>query len=816
MKFMVRSKVDFSSIPGAQSMRWNSINLVRMNSVTVLALLRLQLLCSICSCCLLSLLAAPTLAHPPSRRLPIVTPQSAGFDAARLDQIDTSIQKALDEKKLPGCVVLIGRQGKVALLKAYGVKRLLPSPEPMTTDTLFDLASLTKPIATATSVMRLVEEGKIRLRDPVAMHLPEFGVNGKEKITIEQLLTHQGGLIADNPLSDYAGGPEKAIEKLLAIGVTSPHGTKFVYSDVGFEVLGELVKNVSGKPLNQYAAEKIFQPLGMQETTYLPGEALKLRAAPTEQRDGKWMQGEVHDPRAFALGGVAGHAGLFSTAEDLALYADMLLRSGAAPEGRVLGEATVRTMTTRHPVSSGYRGLGWDIQTGFSSNKGETMSPSAFGHGGFTGTGIWIDPQLDLFVIFLSNRVHPDGKGLVNPLIGTVGTIAASAIVEPGALSGGTAHRVLCGIDVLQREAFERLKGRKIGLITNHTGVTRNGQTTVQAFHEAKNLELKVLFSPEHGIAGALDQNKITDSRDEATGLPIYSLYGESRSPSEKSLEGLDTLVFDIQDIGCRFYTYVSTMKLAMEAAAKQKIEFVVLDRPNPLGGLIIEGPLLDEGAESFVAYHNVAIRHGMTVGELAKMMNEERKIGVDLEVVRLEGWNREAYFDQCDLAWINPSPNMRSMNAALLYPGVGLWEMTNLSVGRGTDTPFELIGAPYIDGRTLAAQLNAAKLPGVSFLAKDFTPTASKFKNEKCGGVAIIITDREKIRSLDIGLAIAHQLKTLYPKQWQTKELNRLLGNQKTSDAIRGGATPQEIRRDASENLKTFLARRAKFLLYQ
>jgi uncharacterized protein YbbC (DUF1343 family) len=754
-------------------------------------------------------------AQAPSRRLAVISPDAAGFDATRLAQVDTAIQKALDEKKMPGCVVLIGRQGKVAYLKAFGSKRHLPSVEPMTTDTIFDLASLTKPIATATSVMRLVEEGKVRLRDPVATHLTEFAVNGKEKITVEQLLTHQGGLIADNPISDYAPGTEIAVDKLMAIGLSNPPGTKFVYSDVGFMVLGELVKRVSGKPIHEYAREKIFEPLGMSETSYLPNEPLRSRAAPTEQRDGKWMQGEVHDPRAFALGGVAGHAGLFSTAEDLALYADMMLMRGAAPKGRVLGEATVNQMTTRHPVSSGYRGLGWDMQTGYSANKGETMSSSAFGHGGFTGTGIWIDPELDLFVIFLSNRIHPNGKGLVNPLIGTIGTIAASSLIESGTVNGIASTKVLCGIDVLERESFKRLEGRKVGLITNHTGITREASTTIQAFHRAKNLELKTLFSPEHGIAGALDQSNISDSRDRDTGLPIYSLYGESRSPSEKSLEGIDTLVFDIQDIGCRFYTYVSTMKLAMEAAATRKIKFVVLDRPNPLGGVIVEGPVLDEGAESFVAYHAVPIRHGMTVGELAKMLNEECKIGADLEIVPIEGWNRAAYFDQCGLTWINPSPNMRSVNAALLYPGVGLWEMTNLSVGRGTDTPFEVIGAPWINGPELAAALNGAGLAGVSFIAREFTPSVSKFKGEKCGGVAIIITNRARVHPVDIGIEIAHKLKSLYGEKWHTKELNRLLGSQKTANALLQGFTLEEIKAAYAKEAKKFADRRAKFLLY-
>lgn len=762
------------------------------------------------------LLGATATAQSTPRRLPMVSPQSAGFDSNRLAQIDVAVDKALAEKKMPGCVVLIGRKGKVAYFRAYGAKRLLPSVEPMTTDTVFDLASLTKPIVTATSVMRLVEQGKVRLRDPVSMHLPDFAANGKEKITVEHLLTHQGGLIADNPMSDYADGPEKSIERLMAIGVTHPPGTKFVYSDVGFLILGELVKRIGGKALNEFAREEIFEPLGMHETNYLISESLMARAAPTEQREGRWIQGAVHDPRAHALGGVAGHAGLFSTAEDLALYADMMLQRGAAPKGRILGEATWNRMTTRFPVSSGYRGLGWDMQTGYSSNKGETMSHGAFGHGGFTGTGIWIDPQSDLFVIFLSNRVHPNGKGLVNPLIGAIGTIAASSLIDLPESSSPAASQVLCGIDVLQRESFKRLEGRKIGLITNHTGVARDEITTIQAFHRAKNVELKALFSPEHGIAGALDQSNIGDSRDLETGLPVYSLYGESRSPSEKSLEGLDTLVFDIQDIGCRFYTYVSTMKLAMQAAAKAKIKFVVLDRPNPLGGLIVEGPVLDDDAKSFVAFHTTPVRHGMTVGELAGMLNEEEKIGADLEVVLLEGWSRGVYFDQCGLIWIDPSPNMRSLNAALLYPGVGLWEMTNLSVGRGTDTPFEVIGAPWIDAREMADALNRADLAGVSFIAKEFIPKSSKFKGEKCGGVAIIITHRDRVRPVDIGLEIARQLRLRYPAQWQTQELNRLLGSKSTADAIQINETLAEIKQNYARKVSDFNRRRAQFLLYR
>lgn len=369
-------------------------------------------------------------------RLPHVPPADVGLNAERLKEIDAIVQVGLDQKKMPGCVVLVGRREKVVLLKAYGNKRLEPKIEPMTTDTVFDLASLTKPIATATSIMILVDEGKLKLDEPLATYLPEFAAAGKENVTVRQLLIHVSGLIPDNSIKDYDDGPEKALQRVFALKPLTPPGERFAYSDMNFVVLGELVKKLSGQSLRDYSREHIFQPLGMQETTYLPGEDLQQRAAPTQQRDGKWMQGEVHDPRAFKLGGIAGHAGLFSTAEDLALYASMMLRRGERAGTRILSEDTWKLMTSPNKVPArrtngseyeGLRGLGWDMKTGYSNNRGDTLSSAAFGHGGFTGTAIWIDPENDLFFIFLSNRVHPDGKGLVNPLIGKIGTAVGKA-----------------------------------------------------------------------------------------------------------------------------------------------------------------------------------------------------------------------------------------------------------------------------------------------------------------------------------------------------------------------------------------------------
>ncbi len=751
----------------------------------------------------------PAIAWSAEMRLPAQSPESAGLDGQRLKAIDDIVAEGIAAGEMPGCVVLIARRGGIVSLKAYGDRQVEPQRVAMTTDTVFDLASLTKPIATATSVMQLVDEGRLRLDDRIAQCIPEFGQNGKEDITVYQLLTHQGGLTPDNALGDYQDGPQSAWERIFALGLRAEPGTRFIYTDVGYIVLGELVRRVSGKDIHQFSREHIFQPLGMQETGYLPAESLRERAAPTERREDRWMRGEVHDPRAFLLGGVAGHAGLFSTAEDLAVYAQMLLDRGRRGEVRILSERTVAMMTIGYPVPDALRGLGWDVRSGYSSNRGATFSSTAFGHGGFTGTVIWIDPRLELIFIFLSNRLHPDGQGSVNRLAGRIGSVAADAIVDLPKPAMRT------GIDVLQRDDFRPLAGRRVGLITNQTGINRDGESTIRLLAEAKNVELVALFSPEHGLQGRLDVARIADSRDETSGLPVFSLYGESRKPTAESLQGIDTLVFDIQDIGTRFYTYISTMGLAMETAAENGLRFVVLDRPNPIGGVDVSGPVLDAGRESFVGFHRMPVRHGMTVGELATMFRAERKLDLDLQVVQIEGWQRDQDFDRTALPWINPSPNMRSPLEALLYPGIGLLETTNLSVGRGTEIPFEVIGAPWLDGSQLANGLNALNLPGVYFVPIVFAPTASKFQGERCGGVRILVTDRRAYRSVQTGLQIAVQLRQQYPDEWQAAAYDRLLGNQAVLKALLDGSSVTELETIWEPEWNAFRKRREAHLLY-
>ena len=784
-------------------------------------------------------------------RLPIVTPEEIGLDSATLAFIDVEVQKGLDAKSMPGCVVCIGRSGKIAYLKAFGNKQVQTETESaraMTTDTVFDMASLTKPLATATSVMVLVDQGKIDVDAKVAQYMSEFdtpdsvvGPDYRRDITVRQMLTHMAGFIPDNHLRDYQNGTAKAIENLLALKPTSTPGSEFKYSDVSFQLLGLLVERVSGKDVNAFSQEHIYKPLGMSETTYNPNAELSRRAAPTQNRE----LGKVHDPRAFLTDGIAGHAGLFSSAEDLAVYATMMLNKGRFPgKARILKAETVDMMATLNRVTRGYRGLGWDMRSSYSGNRGQNMSPRAFGHGGFTGTSMWVDPGHDLFVIFLSNRVHPDGKGSVNPLAGRIGTIAVDAITDMpkgneaiienvkatvehyqqlAKKSNATANGALTGLDTMALDDFAFLKGKRVGLITNQTGSTKDG-TFITSFLKDKGVELTALFSPEHGFTGTVDHDGIKDTKDPNTGLTVFSVYGETREPTPEMLENVDVLVFDIQDVGVRFYTYTSTMGLGLEAAAKKGIPFVVLDRPNPIRGDHVAGPILQPGLEAFVAYHKMPVQHGMTMGEMAVMMAVERKFDVDLHVVPCAGWERSQDYDATKLPWINPSPNMKSLTAAYFYPGVGLIEFTNVAVGRGTDCPFEHFGAPWIEGeqgaKKLADALNeAAKkadLVGVSFAPTSFVPSYREFVDETCYGVKLTLEDRQVLKPVRLGLVIMTTMRKLYPETWNTKNLNTLFLHNECRQMVLDGASVADIEAVWQKDFDRFMQRRALYLLYK
>jgi uncharacterized protein YbbC (DUF1343 family) len=387
---------------------------------------------------------------------------------------------------------------------------------------------------------------------------------------------------------------------------------------------------------------------------------------------------------------------------------------------------------------------------------------------------------------------------------------------QPAAAPARSTAAVLPGIDVLARDGFAPLEGKRVALLTNHTGLTADGRSTIDVLHQAKQLQLVALFSPEHGIRGTLDQENVASSRDEKTGLVIHSLYGQTRRPTDAMLEGIDAVVVDIQDIGTRFYTYMTTVAFVMEEAAKRKIEVVVLDRPNPINGWQIEGPAVDEGLEGFIAYFRaMPIRHGMTLGELTRLFNDENKIGAALTVVQVANWRRDDWFDDTGLPWVNPSPNMRNLNQETLYPGIGATEYSNISVGRGTDQPFEQIGAPWIDGREFAAALNARGLPGIRFYPTAFTPTSSKYAKERCEGVFMVITNRSALQPVRVGLEIAAMLWKLYGDKYQMENTERLFGSRKPLERVKAGEDPARVAADWLTAEANWRRLRAKYLLY-
>jgi len=377
------------------------------------------------------------------------------------------------------------------------------------------------------------------------------------------------------------------------------------------------------------------------------------------------------------------------------------------------------------------------------------------------------------------------------------------------------AAQTLAGIDVLEAQGFAPLVGKHVGLITNQTGIDRNRRSTIDLLAHAPGVKLVALFSPEHGIRGTLDE-RVSSTTDAATGLPIHSLYGETERPTDAMLAGVDTLVFDIQDAGVRFYTYITTMGYAMEAAASHHIAFYVLDRPDPLGGDRIEGPMLDRGRTSFVGYFPMPVRMAMTLGEMAQMFNAEKKIGCDLHIIRMQNWWRVVWFSNTGLPWVNPSPNLRSPTAEILYPGLEILQAGGVSVGRGTARPFEVLGAPWIHGNELAAYLNRRAIPGVRFEAEKFTPDSGLYKGELCDGVKIVLTDRDALQAMRMGIEIASALGKLYPGKFETAKMIFLVGNAATIQQLVKGADPAAIVASWNNDLEAFDRMWSKYLLYR
>jgi SSS family transporter len=974
--------------------------------------------------------------------------------------ITTLLDTATAAHQLPGAVVLIGHNNKVVFEQAYGNRKLAgepgldgkPSPaEPMTEDTIFDMASLTKDLATATAIMQLYEAGNITsFDDPLEKYLPAFNESHdptRSKVTLRMLLTHTSGAAPDVDLRDAWGlaAPDRAegLHRALTTPLKDKPGTTFTYSDINFILLGDLIETLSGQREDDYVTEHIFLPLGMAETRYLPidkvcgphkivgaaivwtpsppgrigmvcprtlwGTGILERVAPTTHDDESksnpaanphfdmLTRGTVHDPTTRRMGGVAGHAGVFSTAHDVSLYASALLEKLLHNTGPFpLKQSTLQLMTTpeqpghtpnqiaaanaaeQSAISAGdkptlpglaphypaipgqnLRGYGWDIDTAFSKPRGAIFPIGSFGHTGFTGTSLWMDPASDTYVILLANAIHPRGGTPISNLRGQVATAAALALrleqpsglkgtgfspsvpsppqAGASALEGATTpdpdalHRrlsdaeaarrkatvaelkkdyskwldqdvrgpicqdptpntvptpngwtclanTLTGIDVLEQTHFAALKDvHKIALFTNQSGLDAQGRRTVDVLLSLipYPLSLSLLFSPEHGLTTNLDTVQIANSTDPTTHLPIISLYGahpSDRRPTHDQLKDLDAVVIDLQDAGVHFWTYEAAVGYFLEAASTEQtqyhhdLEIILLDRPNPIGGVAMEGPISDPGLESYVNYMPLPVRHGLTLGELARYIVATKHLATHLSVVPMQHWSRTEYFAQTGLPWTNPSPNLRSPEAAILYPALGLIETTNLSVGRGTAQPFSFFGAglaptkpsnstatggltdstspttpggPFIAGphpamsgepqpstpkawfqaTEVANYLTARNIPGVTF-----TPTSEAiaetadhypFHGQTIEAVRVTLTDPKVADTPELGIEILAALHHLYPTQFNLARAMPLVCNKATMDALTRGDAPRDIAATWQPALTAFRTATAPYLLY-
>jgi SSS family transporter len=901
----------------------------------------------------------PEAAHPAHTASPLSTNNTT----PDFTLLTTLINDAIAAHKLPGAVVLIGHDNHIVFEQAYGDRKLAnepgldgqPSPaEPMTEDTIFDMASLSKCLSTATAVMQLYEQGKLKFDDPIETYLPAFNPDHdptRAKVTIRMLLTHTSGEAPDVDLKSNWGLAAPDFDAGIHLALTTPlkaaPGSIFEYSDINFILLGYLVQTLSGEPLDVYAQQHIFMPLGMTETRYLPlakacgphrvyGSAIAWAPAPRGRMTyacpkGDWstsllpriapeahddehetdpttnpdfdhlLRGTVHDPTTRRMGGVAGHAGVFSTAHDISLYAQALLdklRNNTGPFP--LKQSTLQLMTQpEQPGHTSYqidaanvadqaamaardkpaapglaphypaikdqdlRGYGWDIDTAFSKPRGRFFPIGSFGHTGFTGTSLWMDPASDTYVILLANAIHPRGNQPISNLRGEVASAAVEALhpylrgnavsmapssifprgkclTRPIKVAGilsttcpviKVVETILTGIDILESTNFSALQNlHHVGLLTNQTGLDFQGHRTIDILHSLTtyNAQLTTLFSPEHGINGALDQSNIASTTDSATHLPVISLYGaheSDRRPTHDQLKDLDAVVIDLQDAGVRFWTYEAATGYFLEAASTEttqyhhNLQIILLDRPNLIGGTQTQGPVSDPGTASYVNYMPLPVRHGLTLGELARYIVGTKHLSTNLTVIPMQNWQRTEYFTDTGLPWINPSPNLRSPEAAILYPALGLIETTNISVGRGTALPFSFFGAPYIDAPAVATALTARNIPGVTFTAttESIAEDANHypFHGQTIPAVRVTLTDRNALDSPELGIEILSILHHLYPTQFHLEKSMTLLCNRATLDALQRGDDPHSISLSWQPSLQSFKQATTPYLLY-
>jgi beta-glucosidase-like glycosyl hydrolase/uncharacterized protein YbbC (DUF1343 family)/CubicO group peptidase (beta-lactamase class C family) len=732
-------------------------------------------------------------------------PEDIGFQPGGMEEVDRVLEHFLEEGAFPGGVLAVGHRGALVHLRPFGRLSSDADAPAVEADTIYDLASLTKVVATTTMAMILVDEGRLDLDAKVQDFLPLFRGPGKETVTIRHLLTHSSGIDWWAPLYEEIRGQKAYLQRIQAMELVYEPGTDFKYSDLGIILLGEILSRVSGQLLDEFVRERVFEPLAMTDTLYRPGEDRLSRIAPTEYDAwrGRLVRGEVHDENAFALGGVAPHAGLFSTAGDLSRFVQMLMNGGVLEHHRIVSRETVELFTRRAGDGDSTRALGWDTKSPEKSSAGALFSDRSFGHTGFTGTSIWVDPERELFVILLTNRVHPTRD---NQLIRRVRPAVADAVVK--ALASTPRHPaadadqaiVDVGLDRLAAGEDHRLRGKRLGLIVHAASVTSDGRHAIDVLREA-DLDVVRLLTPEHGLRSRAAAGEcVASGRDPVSGLPVVSLYGARRKPEPSDLKGLDAVVFDLQGAGVRFYTYASTLILALESAADSGVDFVVLDRPNPLGGDRVEGPVSaprEVVPSSFVNLAPGPLVHGLTLGEMARFVNQRLENPARLSVIPMKGWERRMTWTDTGRRWVPPSPNLRSPDAALAYPGVALLEATNVSEGRGTASPFLIFGAPWL--RSMDFDL---RVPGFELDPVTFTPSTSpaapnpKFLDQECHGMKVKVSDPASAEPYRFGVELLVALSSQAEFEWRNDgaALTWLLGSPRLLDALRQGNSIDEI----------------------
>ena len=718
------------------------------------------------------------------------------------------LKRAVALSKAPGATACVGRAGdEKRFSAAEGMRQITPVVEAATEDTLYDLASLTKQISTTTSVMLLHEDGKLSLDQKVSEFLP---IPGLERYTLRQCITHTAGLAPFKPWQDEIHSPEEIVQRIAELPQSHPAGTQRVYSDLGFILLAQVVGQAAREPIDAFIARRVFKPLGMKRTLFNPGPELRKDCAATENCPWRKrvLKGEVHDERAFAMGGVAGHAGLFSTAPNLGLFCDALL------SGKILKHPTLDDMLRlgQVPFYPG-QGIGWWLDPWTSGSNGYLPSRHAFGHTGFTGTALWLDRETGIYAVLLSNTVHPKREPRDNTSLRRTFYDGVMFSCYPKSTN---AHS---GIDYLHRVDYAPIAGKRAAILTNQAATDMLGRPDLEVFGLEPGVTFKTIYTPEHGLRGQAEAGKSVAS--EKTGAtPVISLYGKQKRPTKDELKSVQLFVIDLPDVGSRYYTYMATMKECLAACAESGVPVLVLDRPNPLGGSVLEGPIA-KVFESAVCCAPIPARHGMTLGEIAQFFQRTvfAKSKLKLDVQNVENWRRELMHPVCALPWTPPSPNLPTFESALAYAGTCLFEGVNLNEGRGTDSPFLLFGAPWADNKAITDAIDPALAAGFKLTPKVYIPKPIPGKSEDpeyngklCKGIRLEVTEPVAARPFSLAVAVLAELVKRHGDQLQWKpNFDVLAGGPWLREQIVAGRSAMDINALIRDELAAFDVARPK-----